>query len=98
MDKYTYITRRVGEQTVIIAYVPLKITENNQCSFNGKLYPRKSMSWMDSFYIEIDEPIWIIYQDEQIRYSTLDKDNASAYAKNQKKWYPNAEIRIEFIP
>lgn len=98
MNRYTYITRQIGDHRVLIAHVPLQITQDNHCPFNGKLYPRKSLSWMDSFYIEINEPIWIIYQDGQIRYAALDKENAEAYARNQKKWHPNAKIEINYIP
>ena len=96
MNRYTYITRQIGDHRVLIAHVPLKITEDNQCPFNGKFYPRKLFLWMDAYYIEIDKPVWVIYQDEQIRYSTLDKETANAYKKNQKQWYPTAKIRIEF--
>lgn len=57
MNRYTYVTRQIGDHRVLIAYHPLQITHDDPCEFNGKLYPRKSMLWMDSFYIEIDEPV-----------------------------------------
>lgn len=95
-SRYIYVCKQVGERLGIIANVPLNV-ENNECSFNERKYSLQLAIYSQG-YIIIDEPVWVAYQDNIIRYVALSKKTVQLWADNQKKWYPESKIEVKYIP